>query len=102
MSSTAMSVPSYMSTSVPVTQPSHLEGNGQLATEILPGPPAVSSVKQAIQKRDPRKPGLVYSYLPADDPGSTYSGIMHGTLIGQDADNPNRKRARVDKGCVLF
>lgn len=88
------SVPSYLTSGVPVVQPTHLEGDGQLATEILPGPPTLSSVKQAVYKRDAKKP--FYSYLPADDPGSTYSGIMHGTVVGHDI--PNAKRGNIDKG----
>ncbi|KXN90458.1 hypothetical protein AN958_04130 [Leucoagaricus sp. SymC.cos] len=96
---TTASIPPYMLPGVTVQQPSHLEGDGDLATEILPGPPSIASVQQAAQKRDPRKPSTVFSYLPHSDPGSTYSGIMHGTLIGQESqDGPRTKRSRVDKG----
>ncbi|KAL0578257.1 hypothetical protein V5O48_003752 [Marasmius crinis-equi] len=80
---------------VPVFQPSHLEGDATFATEILPGPPPIGSVQSSLIKRDPKKPATMYSYLPASDPGTTYSGIMHGTLIGQDAFS-QRKRG-VDK-----
>lgn len=76
------SMPAYLLPGVPVHQPSHLEGDPALATEILPGPPSLLSVQQATQKRDPKKP--VYSYLHPTDPGSTYSGIVHGTIIGQE------------------
>jgi hypothetical protein len=39
------------------------------------------------------------SYLPASDPGSTYSGLMASTaLSATDAEGQRRKRARVDKG----
>ncbi|KAJ7929355.1 hypothetical protein B0H13DRAFT_1964995 [Mycena leptocephala] len=65
------SMPAYLLPGVPVHQPSHLEGDASLATEILPGPPSLLS-----------KP--VYSYLHPTDPGSTYSGIVHGTIIGQE------------------
>jgi hypothetical protein len=100
---TTASIPPYMLPGVTVQQPSHLEGDANLATEILPGPPSISSVQQAAQKRDPRKPTTVFSYLPPGDPGSTYSGIMHGTLIGQEPqDGPRTKRSRVDKGCVFY
>ncbi|TFK42813.1 hypothetical protein BDQ12DRAFT_293915 [Crucibulum laeve] len=97
MASTA-SMPAYMLPGVPVHQPPHLEGDASLATEILPGPPSLVSAQQAAQKRDPKKPSTLYSYLPHSDPGSTYSGIMHGTLIGQEPEGPRTKRARVDKG----
>ncbi|CAK5279402.1 unnamed protein product [Mycena citricolor] len=80
---------------VPVHQPPHLEGDSTLATEILPGPPSLLSVQQqATQKRDPKK--LVYSYLHPTDPGSSYSGIGHGTIVGQEeARNLNGKRSAV-------
>ncbi|KAF9001994.1 hypothetical protein BDQ17DRAFT_1357878 [Cyathus striatus] len=97
MASTA-GMPVYMLPGVTVQQPPHLEGDPSLATEILPGPPSLASAQQASQKRDPRKPSTIYSYLPHSDPGSTYSGIMHGTLIGQEPEGPRTKRSRVDKG----
>ncbi|KAF5365620.1 hypothetical protein D9758_003147 [Tetrapyrgos nigripes] len=80
----------------PWLAPSHLEGDASLATEILPGPPSIASEQQSLAKRDPKKPSTIFSYLPASDPGTTYSGIMHGTLIGQELGSP-RKRARVEK-----
>ncbi|KAF8163129.1 hypothetical protein B0H34DRAFT_694213 [Crassisporium funariophilum] len=95
---TTASLPAYLLPGVQVHQPPHLEGDPSLATEILPGPPSLVSAQQAAQKRDPRKPSLVYSYLPTSDPGSTYSGLMHGTLIGQDSEGPRSKRSRLDKG----
>ena len=98
MAATA-SVPAYMLPGVSVHQPAHLEGDPALATEILPGPPPLVAVQQAAQKRDSKKPAIHYSYLPPSDPGSTYSGIMHGTLVGQDQ-GPLNKRSRTDKGCV--
>ncbi|TFK72597.1 hypothetical protein BDN72DRAFT_318483 [Pluteus cervinus] len=98
MASTA-SLPAYLLPGVPVHQPSHLEGNPSLATEILPGPPPLVSAQQATQKRDPKKPSISFSYLPPSDPGSTYSGLMHGTLVGQEltAEASRSKRARLDK-----
>ncbi|KAH7927720.1 hypothetical protein BV22DRAFT_1006394 [Leucogyrophana mollusca] len=92
--------PAYMLPGAPVLQPPHLEGlsDPSLSTEILPGPPSLLSVQQAGHKRDPRKPGAYVSYLPASDPGSTYSGLMTASLGGSDVDGPRRKRARVDKG----
>ncbi|GLB35183.1 putative PHD-finger [Lyophyllum shimeji] len=87
-----------MSSGVPVFQPPHLEGDPSLATEILPGPPSVASTQQSILKRDPRKPSTVFSYLPPSDPGSTYSGIMHGTLIGHEQDATRVKRSKTAIG----
>ncbi|KAF9532372.1 hypothetical protein CPB83DRAFT_891105 [Crepidotus variabilis] len=94
---TTASIPAYLLPGVTVVQPPHLEGDASLATEILPGPPSAASVQQMALKRDPKKPSMSYSYLPSSDPGSTYSGIMHGTLIGQDPEAARSKRAR-DKG----
>lgn len=98
---TTASLPAYLLQGVTIHQPPHLEGDSTLATEILPGPPSLVSAQQAAQKRDPRKPSTVYSYLPLSDPGSTYSGLMHGTLIGQDLEGHRNKRSRVDKGYVF-
>lgn len=100
MASTA-STPTYMLPGVAVCQPEHLEGDATLATEILPGPPPLLSVQQSAQKRD-AKHSIVYSYLPASDPGTTYSGIVHGTLIGQDSLEALGKRTRVEKRCVYL
>ncbi|KAF8151285.1 hypothetical protein BJ912DRAFT_938088 [Pholiota molesta] len=94
---TTASIPAYLLPGVPVHQPPHLEGDASLATEILPGPPSSVTLQQNALKRDPKKPSMAYSYLPTSDPGSTYSGLTHGTLIGQDLEGP-RKRSRVDKG----
>ncbi|KIY43700.1 hypothetical protein FISHEDRAFT_78541 [Fistulina hepatica ATCC 64428] len=81
MASTA-GIPAVLLSQVPIVQPAHLEGDPSLATEILPGPPSVASARQAALKRDPKKPA--YSYLPEEDPGTSYSGVMHGTLIGHE------------------
>ncbi len=94
---TTAGLPVYMLPGVPIHQPAHLEGDPSLATEILPGPPSLLSAQQSAQKRDPRKPSIAYSYLPPKDPGSTYSGIMHGTLVGQEIDGPPAKRSRIDR-----
>lgn len=89
-----------MPAAVTVVHPPHLEGDALLATEILPGPPSLLSLQQTAAKRDPKKPAPAFSYLPATDPGSTYSGNMAGTstLGAPDVDGPRRKRARIDKG----
>ncbi|KAF9567642.1 hypothetical protein CPC08DRAFT_758219 [Agrocybe pediades] len=95
---TTASLPAYLLPGVTVHQPPHLEGDASLATEILPGPPTPAALQQSALKRDPRKPSMAYSYLPPSDPGSTYSGLTHGTLIGQDLEGPRSKRPRTDKG----
>ncbi|KAL0947267.1 hypothetical protein HGRIS_013389 [Hohenbuehelia grisea] len=97
MASTA-STAVYMMPGVPVVQPPHLEGDTSLATEILPGPPSLSSVQQAALKRDPKKP--VFSYLPPVDPGSTYSALMAGTPASSalSVAGVRSKRTRADKG----
>ncbi|PPQ86872.1 hypothetical protein CVT25_012591 [Psilocybe cyanescens] len=98
---TTASLPPYLLPGVAVHQPPHLEGDASFATEILPGPPSSASLQQSSLKRDPKKPSMTYSYLPPSDPGSTYSGLSHGTLIGQgDLDGPRSKRSRVDKGAA--
>lgn len=97
---TTASMPAYLLPGVPIVQPPHLEGDATLATEILPGPPSAATIQQLALKRDPKKPSMAYSYLPPSDPGSTYSGIMHGTLIGLDPE-AGSKRAK-DKGCSFF
>ncbi|KAF7304633.1 Histone deacetylase associated PHD protein-2 [Mycena kentingensis (nom. inval.)] len=84
-------VAAYLLPGVPVQQPLLVEGDSSLATEILPGPPPLIDVLRP-EKRDPKKP--FYSYLYPTDPGSTYSGIMHGTIIAQD-DAMNGKRSAV-------
>ena len=95
-------VPAFLLRGVPVLQPPHLEGlsDPSLSTEILPGPPSLLSVQQAAQKRDPKKPSALVSYLPTSDPGSTFSGLMTGAHNILEVDGPRRKRARVDKGYV--
>ncbi|EPT05920.1 hypothetical protein FOMPIDRAFT_41897 [Fomitopsis schrenkii] len=94
------SVPAYMLPSVPIAQPSHLEGDASLATEILPGPPPLASVQQTGQPRkDHRKTVTVISYLPTSDPGTTYAGHMAPPLASTaEADGPRRKRARLERG----
>ncbi|KAF8831576.1 hypothetical protein HHX47_DHR1000797 [Lentinula edodes] len=96
MASMTSTIPAYLLPSVPAYQPAHLEGDSTYATEILPGPPSLAAVQNPLAKRDPRKDSVIYSYLPASDPGTTYSGAMHGTWIGQDS--RKSKRAKMDKG----
>ena len=103
------SIPVYMLPGAPALQPPRtaLEtGDPNLATEVLPAPPTLSSVLQASGKRDPRKPVPTMSYLPQHDPGTTYAGVLTGPIIGSlesvpEVDGPRRKRVRLDKGCVL-
>jgi len=103
------SIPVYMLPGAPALQPPRtaLEtGDPNLATEVLPAPPTLSSVLQASGKRDPKKPVPTMSYLPQHDPGTTYAGVLTGPIIGSlesvpEVDGPRRKRVRLDKGCVL-
>jgi len=103
------SIPVYMLPGAPALPPprSALEtGDPNLATEVLPAPPTLSSVLQASGKRDPRKPVPTMSYLPQRDPGTTYAGVLTGPIIGSlesvpEVDGPRRKRVRLDKGYVL-
>ncbi|KAI0256535.1 hypothetical protein BJV78DRAFT_1165107 [Lactifluus subvellereus] len=102
------SIPVYMLPGAPALQPprSALEtGDPNLATEVLPAPPTLSSVLQASSKRDPRKPVPTMSYLPQHDPGTTYAGVLTGPIIGSlesipEVDGPRRKRVRLDKGSL--
>ncbi|KAJ7582494.1 hypothetical protein C8J56DRAFT_864487 [Mycena floridula] len=100
MASATASMP-YLLPGVPMCQPGHIEGDMQFATEILPGPPSAVAIQQSIQKRDPRKPP--FSFLPASDPGSTYSGVTHGAVVNQEFDlaRLGPKRPRVDKGPIV-
>ncbi|KAJ7812100.1 hypothetical protein B0H14DRAFT_2606051 [Mycena olivaceomarginata] len=66
---------------VPVHQPSHLEGDASLATEILPAPPSLLSVVQQSTKKHDL---TVYSYLHPTDPGDS-------TIIGQEEGVQNMK-----------
>ena len=95
----AASVPAYLLPGVQVIQPPNLEGDATLATEILPGPPSITSIRQP-KKIDARKPHTIpLSYLPLSDPGTTYTGLAGGIMPLQDTGS-RRKRARVDRGYV--
>jgi len=96
-------VPSFLQAAVPILQPSHLEGDPTLATEVLPGPPSLLSVQQSTVRKDTKKPSFALSYLPTSDPGSTYSvlGLTHTpTVVSMGVDGPRRKRPRTSKVCV--
>ena len=96
-------VPSVLQAAAPILQPSHLEGDPTLATEILPGPPSLLSVQQSAVRKDTKKPSFALSYLPTSDPGSTYSvlGLAHTpTVVSMGIDGPRRKRPRTSKVCV--
>lgn len=95
----AASIPQCLFSTVPVVQPPHLEGDPALATEILPGPPPLTSIRQQPKKLDPKKPLVPLSYLPHSDPGTTYAGLAGGMSVLALQDNgPRRKRARIDRG----
>ena len=100
------SLPAYLLPGVPVVQPPHLEGDPTLATEILPGPPSLSSVQQTgLPRKDHKKTVSAPSYLPTSDPGTTYGGHMvspvSATMTAADLDGPRRKRARIEKKYVI-
>ncbi|KAF4578654.1 hypothetical protein EYR40_001196 [Pleurotus pulmonarius] len=93
----ASTMPPYMLPGVQVAQPPHLDGDSSLATEILPGPPSITSVQQAALKRDTKKP---VSYLPPLDPNSTYSALLAVTPAASipQIDGPRPKRMRAERG----
>lgn len=103
MSSSSATASACLFEPVTVVQPSELETDDpSLATVVLPAPPPLLS-----QRRDYRRPQNIFSYLPASDPGTTYSGLMGGlglTLIPQEDDIPEggrlRKRQRTDRKYV--
>ena len=73
-----------------VVQPAHLEtSDATLATEILPAPPPVATVSgTGLAKKDAKRPygaPVVLSYLPASDPGSSFSSIYAQTFSEQPA-----------------
>ncbi|KAI0085417.1 hypothetical protein BDY19DRAFT_996765 [Irpex rosettiformis] len=86
----------------PVVQPPHLEGDPSLATEILPGPPSLATIKQiGLPKKDHKKSVVIPSYLPASDPGTTYGANTVSTMAtSTEVDGPRRKRARLDKSAA--
>lgn len=96
-------MPAYLHPGVPVVQPPHLEGDASLATEILPGPPSLLSVQQTgLPRKDHKKTIIHYSYLHPQDPGTTYSALLALQPVAEaDMDGSRRKRARVDKRCVV-
>jgi hypothetical protein len=104
--SSMVAVPAYLSPGVPVLQSPHIEGDStptnDFATEILPGPPSLVTAQQSAIRRDPKKPAAVVSYLPASDPGSTYSSLGAAGALGASEDGPTRKRARGDKKYVYI
>ena len=97
-------IPACLFAAPTVAQPPHLEGDPTLATEILPGPPPLSSIQQAGQpKKDHKKTPMAVSYLPTSDPGTTYGANTVSTMATvAEVDGPRRKRARLEKGYVVL
>lgn len=95
-------IPACLFAAAPVLRQPHPESDPALATEVLPGPPPLASVQQAVlQKRDNKKVPFAVSYLPASDPGTTYGANTVSTMASaSESDGPLRKRARLAKGCV--
>lgn len=85
-------------------QPLDLETDDpHLATVILPAPPPLSSVIAQRKDYHSKRPLNLFSYLPASDPGTTYTGLMGGlglNLVPED-EGRLRKRARIDKRYVI-
>ena len=102
------SLPAYLHPGVPVSHPSHLDGDPSLATEILPGPPSLTTIQQpSVPRKDNNKtPTLSLSYLPSSDPGTTYTThytVGSASAAPTDMDGTRRKRARLDsKGYVCM
>ncbi|KAF7796545.1 hypothetical protein EIP86_007725 [Pleurotus ostreatoroseus] len=97
---TAGVVPACLLAAAPVVQPPHLEGDAALATEVLPGPPPLTSIQQAgLPRKDHKKSTQSLSYLPTSDPGTTYGANTVSTMAAAatEVDGPRRKRARLDK-----
>lgn len=91
------SIPACLVSLLPVVHPPHLDGDPSLATEILPGPPSLDSIRQLSKKNEPRKLAM-HSYLPLSDPGTTYTSLTGGmAAVVLDENGPRRKRARMDK-----
>lgn len=97
-------IPACLFAAPTVTHPPHLEGDPALATEILPGPPPLASIQQPAQsKKDHKKASLALSYLPTSDPGTTYgANTVSSMAAAAEVDGPRRKRARLEKGCVVL
>jgi hypothetical protein len=97
------SQPAYLLAPVTAVHPSDLEtDDSSLATEVLPAPPSLASITGQRRDSHLKRPAQVFSYLPASDPGSTYSGLMGGlglSLVPEE-EGRLRKRARIDKSCV--
>lgn len=93
----------YLLAPVTAIHPPDLEtDDSSLATEVLPAPPPLTSITSQRRDSHVKRPTQVFSYLPASDPGSTYSGLMGGlglSLVPED-EGRLRKRARVDKSSV--
>lgn len=96
-------IPAYLNPGVGVLLPNvtDTDSDPSLCTEVLPAPPSVTAVL------DPKR--VPTSYLPASDPGTTYSGINAGTVLGAfpttlplEVEGQRRKRARIDQRSVFI
>ncbi|KAF8582197.1 hypothetical protein K439DRAFT_1635501 [Ramaria rubella] len=95
--------PAYLLAPVSAVHPPDLETDDpSLATEVLPAPPPLASITGQRRDSHLRRPAQVFSYLPATDPGTTYTGLMGGlglVLVPED-EGRLRKRARTDKSTI--
>lgn len=96
--------PAYLLAPVIAVHPPDLETDDpSLATEVLPAPPPLASITGQRRDTHLRRPTQVFSYLPASDPGTTYSGLMGGLglVLVPEEESRLRKRARTDKRYIL-
>lgn len=67
-------------------------------------PPPLASVQHAgVPRKDHKKTTQSLSYLPTSDPGTTYGAntVSMMAAAATEVDGPRRKRARLDKVCVI-
>ncbi|KAF8502553.1 hypothetical protein BU17DRAFT_58719 [Hysterangium stoloniferum] len=95
--------PAYLFEPIVAVHPPDLETEDPtLATVILPAPPPLASINGQRRDSHLRRSAQVFSYLPASDPGTTYSGLMGGlglSLIPEE-EGRLRKRPRTDKSSI--
>lgn len=95
----------YLPEPIDVIQPPDLETDDpNLATVVLPAPPPFSSVVAQRKDYHLKRPASLFSYLPASDPGTTYTGLMGGlglNLVPED-EGRFRKRPRTDKRYAYY
>ncbi|KIJ29854.1 hypothetical protein M422DRAFT_268631 [Sphaerobolus stellatus SS14] len=103
MASSLSAQKAYLLEPITVIQPPDLETDDpSLATVILPAPPPLTSISSNRKESHVKRQNLI-SYLPASDPGTTYSGLMGGlslNLAPSEEEGRLRKRARTERRYV--